>query len=79
MKEYKLAVVGATGLVGRKVIEVLEEYQLPISSCEFFASRKSAGTDFYFNGKRCLVKELKELFIQLIKLCLVLDMKVLAI
>ncbi|MBQ7409829.1 MAG: aspartate-semialdehyde dehydrogenase [Clostridia bacterium] len=60
MKEYKIAVVGATGLVGRKVIEVLEEYQLPISSCEFFASRKSAGTDFYFNGKRCLVKELKE-------------------
>ena len=47
MKDYKLAVVGATGLVGRKVIEILEEYQLPISSCEFFASRKSAGTDFY--------------------------------
>lgn len=60
MKEYKLAVVGATGLVGRKVIEVLEEYNLPISNCEFFASRKSAGTDFYFNGKRYLVKELKE-------------------
>lgn len=60
MKEYKIAVVGATGLVGRKVIEVLEEYNLPISHCEFFASRKSAGTDFYFNGKLCLVKELKE-------------------
>lgn len=60
MKEYKLAVVGATGLVGRKVIEILEEYNLPLSNCEFFASRKSAGTDFYFGGKRCLVKELKE-------------------
>ena len=43
MKEYKLAVIGATGLVGRKVIEVLQEYNLPISSCEFFATRKSAG------------------------------------
>lgn len=60
MKEYKLAIVGATGLVGRKVLEVLEEYQLPISHCELFASRRSAGTDFFFNGKLCLVKELKE-------------------
>ena len=60
MKEYKLAVVGATGLVGRKIIEVLEEYNLPISTIEFFASRRSAGTEFFFNGKQCLVKELKE-------------------
>ncbi len=60
MKEYKLAVIGATGLVGRKVVEVLQEYKLPISQCEFFASRKSAGTDFFFNGKKYLVKELKE-------------------
>ncbi len=60
MKEYKIAIVGATGLVGRKVIEILEEYELPISECELFATRKSAGTDFFFKGKRCLVKELKE-------------------
>ena len=60
MKEYKLAIVGATGLVGRKVIEILQEYDLPISECELFATRKSAGTDFFFKGKRCLVKELKE-------------------
>lgn len=60
MKEYKLAVVGATGLVGRKVVEILQEYNLPISKCEFFATRKSAGTDFFFNGKQCLVKELKD-------------------
>ena len=60
MKEYKIAIVGATGLVGRKVIEILQEYDLPISTCELFATRKSAGTDFYFNGQRCLVKELTE-------------------
>ena len=60
MKEYKIAIVGATGLVGRKVIEILQEYDLPISDCELFATRKSAGTDFFFKGKRCLVKELKE-------------------
>lgn len=60
MKNYKLAVVGATGLVGRKVIEILEEYGLPISQVDFYASRRSAGTEFFFNGKQCLVKELKE-------------------
>ena len=60
MKEYKLAIVGATGLVGRKVLEILEEYQLPISHCEFLASKRSAGTDFFFNSKQCLVKELTE-------------------
>lgn len=60
MKEYKLAIVGATGLVGRKVIEILEEYKLPISECALFATRKSAGTDFHFGGKQCLVKELKD-------------------
>lgn len=60
MKEYKLAIVGATGVVGRKVVEIIQEYNLPISHCEFFATRKSAGTDFFFNGKQCLVKELKE-------------------
>ena len=60
MKEYKIAIVGATGLVGRKVIEILEEYNLPISSCVFFATRKSAGTDFFFKGQQILVKELKD-------------------
>lgn len=60
MKEYKLAVVGATGLVGRKVIEVLEEYDLPLSQVDFYASRRSAGTEFFFKGKQCLVRELKE-------------------
>ena len=59
MKEYKLAIVGATGMVGRKVIEVVQEYKLPISQCSFFATRKSAGTDFFFKGKQCLVQELK--------------------
>ena len=59
MKEYKLAIVGATGIVGRKVIEVIQEYDLPISQCSFFATRKSAGTDFFFKGKQYLVQELK--------------------
>ena len=36
MKKYKLALVGATGLVGRTAIKVLEEKNLPISEYVFF-------------------------------------------
>ena len=39
MKEYKLALVGATGLVGRTALQVFEEKKLPISEYVFFASR----------------------------------------
>ena len=36
----KLAVVGATGLVGKTILKVLEEKRLPIDEYEFFASKK---------------------------------------
>ena len=60
MKKYKLALVGATGLVGRKALEVLEEYNLPISEYAFFSSSRSAGTKITFMGKEYTVRELTE-------------------
>ena len=41
MKKCKLAVVGATGVVGQKMIAVLEEKKLPIDEYVFFVSIKS--------------------------------------
>ena len=38
MREYRLALVGATGLVGQTARKVLEEKKLPISEYAFFAS-----------------------------------------
>ena len=58
MKTYKIALVGATGLVGRTAIKVLEEYNLPISEIAFFASERSAGSKIKFNGKDYTVREL---------------------
>ena len=55
---YKLALVGATGLVGRTVLKVLEEKKLPISKYVFFSSKKSAGTTISFLGKNYIVQEL---------------------
>ena len=60
MKTYKLAIVGATGLVGRTAINVLEEKNLPISEYVFFASEKSAGSKITFKGKEYIVEELTE-------------------
>lgn len=60
MNNYKIALVGATGLVGRTAIKVLEEKNLPISEYVFFASEKSAGSKINFLGKEYIVKELNE-------------------
>ena len=60
MKEYKLAIVGATGLVGRAALKILEERNLPISEYVFFASSRSSGTTLNFMGKDYIVQELTE-------------------
>lgn len=60
MKEYKVAVVGATGVVGMMMRKVLEEKRLPVSEYVFFASKKSAGTKLNFMNKEYEVRELKE-------------------
>lgn len=60
MKKYKFAVVGATGMVGRTFLKVLEERQLPIDEIYFFASSRSAGNIITFNGKEYTVEELNE-------------------
>lgn len=46
----KVAVVGATGLVGTKMIELLAERQFPVSSLIPVASERSAGKSISFNG-----------------------------
>ena len=60
MKKYKLALVGATGLVGKTAIKVLEEKKLPISEYVFFASKRSAGTKAKIFDKEYKVRELTE-------------------
>lgn len=60
MKNLKLAVVGATGLVGRTALKVLEEKRLPISEYAFFSSARSAGSKLTFMRKEYIVRELKE-------------------
>ena len=60
MKNNKLAVVGATGVVGEKMLEVLQERNLPINEYVFFASKRSAGKTVRFGDDVYVVRELTE-------------------
>lgn len=60
MKPIKIAVVGATGVVGRKFLEVLEERKIPIEKLVLFASEKSVGIQLPFQGKMYPVVALTE-------------------
>lgn len=58
MKQYTVAVVGATGLVGQKMIEVLEERRFPLRKLVPIASSRSAGKTMRFNGQPVTVEAL---------------------
>lgn len=59
-KKYKLAIVGATGLVGRTALKVLEEFNFPNFEYKLFCSARSAGTKLKFLGKEYVTEELTE-------------------
>lgn len=56
----KLAVVGATGLVGQEVLKVLEERSFPFDDLYLVASAKSVGQTIKFKGKDYTVKGIEE-------------------
>ena len=58
MGKYNVAVVGATGVVGQKMIEVLEESKIDVDNFYPMASIRSAGKKVKFNGKEYTVEEL---------------------
>ena len=60
MKKYNVAVVGATGMVGRTFLKVLEEIKLPVENYWLFASKRSAGQKIEFMGKEYEIEELTE-------------------
>lgn len=50
-QKFNVAVLGATGLVGRQIIETLEERKFPIDTLYLLASERSAGEDIKFAGE----------------------------
>ncbi len=59
-KKYNVAVVGATGAVGKTMLEILEERQFPVKNLYPLASERSAGEVIDFNKKQVTVGNLAE-------------------
>ena len=60
MRKANVAIVGATGMVGRTFLKVLDERNFDIENLYLFSSKKSAGSRIEFRGKEYLVEELTE-------------------
>ncbi len=50
MKLHDIAIVGATGLVGRTMVQVLMERKFPVNRLVLLASERSVGKEMDFNG-----------------------------
>ncbi len=57
-KTFSVAVVGATGAVGRTMIRVLEERDFPVKEIRFLASERSEGKELPFKGENVRVQRL---------------------
>jgi aspartate-semialdehyde dehydrogenase len=57
---YKIAIVGATGNVGRELLEILSERQFPADEVFAIASRRSLGTEVSFGDKTLKCKDLEQ-------------------
>ena len=57
MKEYRVAILGATGMVGQEFIKVLEQRNFPMESISLLASDRSAGKKMFVSHRELLVEE----------------------
>ncbi|MBN1755162.1 aspartate-semialdehyde dehydrogenase [bacterium] len=70
MKGYRVAIIGATGLVGDRFIESLEELKFPVRELVLYASSLSRGAIRKFQGKDIIVRELTRAFDPVVDLAL---------
>jgi aspartate-semialdehyde dehydrogenase len=59
-KQYTVAIVGATGVVGKELIQTLEQRDFPVEKLVLLASSRSAGTIIFFKEESIPIEELKE-------------------
>ena len=60
MKTYTVAVLGATGAVGREMLKILEERNFPVGKLVPLASARSAGKTVPFRGEEVTIQEAKD-------------------
>lgn len=70
MNNPNIAVLGATGVVGREILKVIEEIKLPYNEIKLLSSARSAGTKVEFMGKTLIVEEAKPESFDGVNICL---------
>ena len=60
MRTFNVAVVGATGNVGREILNILEERNFPVKDIHVLASPRSAGSTLLYRGQDEVVRDLAE-------------------
>ncbi len=56
-KNFRVAILGVTGAVGRELLSILEQRKFPIAGIKLLASKKSAGQKVRFRGQDVLIEE----------------------
>ena len=57
MKQYTVAILGATGAVGTQMLECRNEQELPVGKLKLLASARSAGKTVEFRGEQIVIEE----------------------
>ena len=60
MKQYTVAVLGATGAVGQEMIKILQERNFPVGKLKPLASARSAGKTLKFRGEDVTIEEARD-------------------
>ena len=60
MKQYTVAVLGATGAVGQEMIKILQERNFPVGKLKPLASARSAGKTLKFRGEDVVIEEARD-------------------
>lgn len=60
MKQYKVAILGASGAVGKEMMKILEERKFPVSELHLLASARSAGKVVQWRGQDIVIEEARD-------------------
>ena len=60
MKQYKVAILGASGAVGKEMMKILEERSFPVSELQLLASARSAGKVVQWRGQDVVIEEARD-------------------
>ncbi|MDM9384276.1 aspartate-semialdehyde dehydrogenase [Chlorogloeopsis sp. ULAP01] len=69
-KSYRLAILGATGAVGRELLEILESRSFPVSDLKLLASERSAGQMLPFKGEKIRVEPVSDAMLEKVDILL---------